>query len=187
MKNTSGNIHIGVHKSDPFFGSVVPPIYPTSTYQFPNAKEGAQRFAGKKKGVIYSRFTNPTVFALEKRLSAMEGTERALATSSGMAAITMTLLHFLKAGDSIIAHRVLYGGSYEFIAHMLPRYGITVHFVDANNEKEILSKIDKTTKIIYFETPTNPLLEVIDIERIARISKKHNMPWFAYFHKQIKI
>ncbi|QQS44690.1 aminotransferase class I/II-fold pyridoxal phosphate-dependent enzyme [Candidatus Roizmanbacteria bacterium] len=175
LKFSSQNIHIGVHKADPHFGSVVPPIYPSSTYQFPTAKEGALRFSGKKKGLIYSRFTNPTVYALEKRLAALEHAERALATSSGMAAISLTLLHFLKAGDSIIAHKVLYGGTYEFIAHILPRYGINVHMVDANNEDEILSKIDKTTKVIYFETPTNPLLEVVDIDKIVRIAKKHNL------------
>jgi len=175
LKFSSQNIHIGNRKSDPYFGSVVPPIYPTSTYQFPTAKEGALRFAGKKKGLIYSRFTNPTVYALEKKLAALEHADRALATASGMAAITLTLLHFLKAGDSIIAHKVLYGGAYEFIAHILPRYGVTVHLVDANNKKEIISKIDKTTKIIYFETPTNPLLEVVDIEQIVKIAQKHKL------------
>lgn len=175
LKFASQNIHIGVHKADPQFGSVVPPIYPSSTYSFANAREGALRFAGKKKGLIYSRFTNPTVYALEKRLAALEDGERALATASGMSAIVLTLLHFLRAGDSIIAHRVIYGGAYEFIAHMLPRYGITVHLVDMNNEREILKKIDKTTKILYFETPTNPLLEIISIDTIVSIAKKHGI------------
>lgn len=175
LKFASQNIHIGNHKSDPHFGSVVPPIYPTSTYQFPTAKEGALRFSGKKKGLIYSRFTNPTVYALEKKLAAIEHCERALATSSGMAAISLTLLHFLKAGDSIIAHKVLYGGSYEFIAHILPRYGINVHMVDVNDENEVLSKLDDTTKLIYFETPTNPLLEIVDIEKIVQLAKKHSI------------
>ncbi len=175
LRFASQNIHIGTHKADPHFGSVVPPIYPSSTYQFPTAKEGALRFSGKKKGLIYSRFTNPTVYALEKKLAALENGERALATASGMSAIVLTLLHFLKAGDSIIAHRVIYGGSYEFIAHILPRYGITVHLIDMKDEKEILSKIDSTTKILYFETPTNPLLEVISIKSIVAIAKKHNL------------
>ncbi|MBP9690538.1 aminotransferase class I/II-fold pyridoxal phosphate-dependent enzyme [Candidatus Woesebacteria bacterium] len=175
LKFASQNIHIGTHKSDPHFGSVVPPIYPTSTYEFPTAQEGALRFSGKKKGLIYSRFTNPTVYALEKKLAALEHAERALATASGMAAISLTLLHFLKAGDSIIAHKVLYGGSYEFISHILPKFGITVHMVDVNNRNEILSKIDATTKVIYFETPTNPLLEVVDIAQIVEIAQKHNL------------
>ncbi len=175
MKSPSKNIHIGVHQSDPSFGSVVPPIYLSSSFEFPDAKEGARRFSGEKKGVIYSRFTNPTVYALEKRLASLEGAERALATSSGMAAISLTLLHFLKAGDSIIAHKVLYGGAHEFIQHILPRYGITVHMIDFNNEDEIKKHLDNTTKILYFETPTNPLLEVIDIEKVVSLAKKHKI------------
>ena len=175
MKSSSKNIHVGVHKSDPYFNSVVPPIYPSSTYRFPDAHEGALRFSGKKKGVIYSRFTNPTVYALEKRLAALEGAERALATSSGMAAITLTLLHYLKTGDSIIAHNVLYGGTYEFIGRILPRYGIKVHLININDTTILEKCIDKTTKMIYFETPTNPLLEILDINKIVNIAKKHHI------------
>jgi len=175
LKFSSQNIHIGLKKSDPTFGSVVTPIYPSSTFQFPSAREGALRFSGKKKGLIYSRFTNPTVYALEKKLAAMENAERALATASGMAAITLTLLHHLKSGDSIIAHNVIYGGAYEFIAHILPKFGVTVHMVDTGNKEEIEKKIDKTTKVIYFETPSNPLLQVVDIQQIADIGKKHGI------------
>ena len=175
LKFSTQNLHVGLRKSEPTFGSVVTPIYPSSTFQFPTAKEGALRFSGKKKGLIYSRFTNPTVYALEKKLAAIENGERALATSSGMAAITLTLLHHLKHGDSIIAHKVIYGGAFEFIAHILPKFGVTVHMVDANNRVEVESKIDKTTKVIYFETPTNPLLEIVDIKQIAEIGKKHNI------------
>lgn len=175
LKFSSQNIHIGLKKCDPQFGSVVPPIYLSSTFQFPSAHEGALRFAGKKKGLIYSRFTNPTVYALEKKLAALENAQRALATSSGMSAITLTLMHFLKAGDSIIAHNVIYGGAYEFIAHILPKYGVKVHMVNAGDKKQILSKIDKTTKLIYFETPSNPLLEIIDIKQIAQIGKKYGI------------
>jgi len=175
LKFSSQNIHIGLKKSEPTFGSVVTPIYPSSTFQFPSAHEGALRFSGKKKGLIYSRFTNPTVYALEKKLAALENGERALATSSGMSAITLTLLHYLKHGDSIIAHKVIYGGAFEFIAHILPKFGVTVHMVDAGNKEAILSKIDKTTKVIYFETPTNPLLEVVDIQQVADIGKKHGI------------
>ena len=175
MKSSSKNIHVGVHKSDPYFNSVVPPIYPSSTYRFANAHEGALRFSGKKKGVIYSRFTNPTVYALEKRLAALEGAERALATSSGMAAIMLTLLHFLKSGDSIVAHNVLYGGTYEFIGRILPRYGIKVHLINVNDTTSLEKCIDKTTKMIYFETPTNPLLEIIDIAKIVNIAKKYKI------------
>ena len=175
MKSSSKNIHIGIHNADPAFGSVVTPIYPSSTYQFPNAHEGALRFAGKKKGMIYSRFTNPTVSALEERLAALEGAELALATSSGMSAITLTLLHFLKTGDSIIAHNVIYGGTYEFLAHILPRYGIKVHLINLSDTARLEEYIDDTTKMIYFETPTNPLLEILDISKIVSVAKKHKI------------
>lgn len=175
LDSATKNVHIGTKESDPQFGSVVPPIYPTSTFEFSSAKEGALRFAGKKEGMIYSRLSNPTVQVLEKRLAAMEGAEMAIATSSGMSAIATVLLHFLRSGDSIIADKVLYGGTYEFISRILPRYGITVHFVDMNNEKEVASKIDKNTKLIYFETLTNPLLGVVDVEKVVKIAKKHKI------------
>ena len=175
MKSSTKNIHVGVHNSDPVFGSVVPPIYLTSTYQFPSAKEGALRFAGKSKGMVYSRFTNPTVAALQDRLAALEGGEMALATASGMSAITLTFLHFLKTGDSIVAHPVLYGGTCEFLFHMAKRYGIDVRSVDFQDPKKVEAAIDKTTKLVYFESPTNPLMEVIDIEKITAIARKHKV------------
>lgn len=165
----------GTKLADPVFGSVVPPIYLTSTYVFPSAKEGADRFAGKKKGMIYSRFTNPTVSALEARLAKLENGEMAVVTSSGMAAIVTTLLHFLKSGDSVIAHAACYGGTVEFLSRIVPRFGITTHFVDFSDIKNIEKVIDKTTKIIYFESPTNPLLEVFDIRKIAVFAKKHKL------------
>ncbi|GAB4218706.1 MAG: methionine gamma-lyase [Candidatus Microgenomates bacterium] len=171
MKLASKNIHLGIKELDPVFGSVIPPIFPTSTYIFKNAKQGADRFSGKEKGMIYSRFTNPTVDLLAKRLAALEEAEMALITSSGMAAISLTLFHLLKKDDHILAHKVVYGGTFEFISRILPRYGIEVDFVDFKNKKEILSKIKNNTKILYFESPTNPLLEIIDIEKIVKIAK----------------
>lgn len=168
-------IHVGTRESDPTFGSVVPPIYPSSTFIFPSAEEGARRFSGKSKGMIYSRLANPTVQALEKRLASLEEGEAALATSSGMAAIALTLLHFLKAGDSVVSHRVVYGGTFELLENILPRYGIEVRFVDFNDLSQVEKNIDKTTKILFFESPTNPLLEVIDIRKISSLAKKHKI------------
>jgi methionine-gamma-lyase len=172
MKLATNNIHLGLKDIDPMFGSVMPPIYTTSTYVFPNAKEGAKRFAGKSKGMIYSRFTNPTVAVLEKRLAALEGGEMAIATASGMSAIALTLFHYLQSGDSVIAHKALYGGTCELLFHIMKRYGIKVHVVDFNNVEDVKKAIDKTTKIIYFESPTNPLLEVIDIRKITKLAKE---------------
>lgn len=171
MNLSTKNINLGIKDIDPVFGSVVPPIFPTSTYIFKNAKQGAQRFSGKEKGMIYSRFTNPTVDILAKRIASLEGAETAIITASGMSAITLVLLHFLNKGDHILAHKVVYGGTYEFISRILPRYGIEIDFIDFKNEKEITSKIKPNTKILYFESPTNPLLEIIDIEKIVKIGK----------------
>jgi methionine-gamma-lyase len=165
----------GTRLADPVFGSINPPIYLTSTYIFPNAKEGADRFSGKKKGMIYSRFTNPTVSALEARLAKLEKGEMAVATSSGMSAIVTTLLHFLKTGDSIIAHSACYGGTVEFLSRIAPRFGITTHFVDFSDIKNVEKVLDKTTKMIYFESPTNPLLEVFDIRKIAKFARKNKL------------
>lgn len=175
MKISTKNIHLGQKEVDPIFGSVVAPIYLTSTYIFPSAEEGAKRFLGKSKGMIYSRFTNPTVQILEKRLAALEGGERAIVTASGMAAISLVFLHFLKKGDGILAHRVLYGGTMEFISHILPRYGIKVKFANFNDEKELRQSLDKTTKVIYFESPTNPLMEIISIKKIVEFARKHRL------------
>ncbi len=176
MKSSTKSIHLGLKDSDPVYGSVVPPIYLTSTYVFPSAKEGASRFAGKSKGMIYSRFTNPTVTNLEVRLAALENCEMAIATASGMAAITLTLFHFLKTGDSVIVHRVLYGGTCEFLFHILEqRYGIKVKVVDFNSIEAVQSAIDETTKAMYFESPTNPLLEIVDIRKITQLARKHSI------------
>jgi methionine-gamma-lyase len=175
MKKSTTNIHLGLHEVDPQFGSVVPPIYSTSTYIFPNAKEGAKRFLGQSKGMIYSRFTNPTVSLLEKRLAKLEDGEIAIAVSSGMAAIFTTLFGLLQPGDEIVAHRVLYGGTMELLSRTLPRYQIKTVFVDFKQPNQIEKAISKKTKILYFETPTNPLLEIIDIVAVSSIAKKHRI------------
>lgn len=175
MKLSTRNIHAGLRESDPSFGSVVPPIYLTATYIFPNAKTGADRFAGKKPGMIYSRFTNPTVYSLETRLASLEEAEMAIATSSGMAAIQTTLFHFLKAGDTVVSHNVVYGGTYELLTKILPRFNIKVKLVDFSNAKKIEEAIDNKTKLLYFETPTNPLLEVIDISSVVTIARRHKI------------
>ncbi|MCS6956411.1 MAG: PLP-dependent aspartate aminotransferase family protein [Patescibacteria group bacterium] len=172
---TTKNIHLGVKNSDSVFGSVNPPIYLSSTYKFPNSEIGAKRFKGEEKGMIYSRFTNPTIQALEERLTALEEAEASIATSSGMSAITTVFFNFLKPGDEIIAHRVLYGGTTQLLTHILPTFGIKTHFVDFKNKKEIVEKISSKTKIIYFESPTNPMLEVIDIQAIVNLAKKNNI------------
>ncbi len=175
MKPSTKAIHAGLRAADPSYGSVVPPIYPSSTFVFPNAKEGALRFAGKSRGMIYSRFTNPTVEALEKRLAALEDGEASIATGSGMSAITMLFLHVLRSGDTLLAHRVLYGGTIELVSRILPKFGIKTKLIDFTDPAEIEKSIDKSVKLLYFETPTNPMLEIVDIAAIAKVAKKHQV------------
>lgn len=175
MKLSTKNIHVGVKESDPSFGSVISPIYTTSTYIFPSAEEARLRFLGKSKGMIYSRFTNPTVLSLEKKIASLEGGETAVATSSGMSAIVLVFFHFLKQGDAIIAHKVLYGGTFEFLSRILPRFGIKVYFTDFNDVSSLEKIINNKTKILYFESPTNPMMEIIDIKKIVSIGKKNKL------------
>ncbi len=175
MKPSSKNIHLAVHESDPVFGSVIPPIYTSSTFIFPTAREGAKRFAGVSHGMIYSRFTNPTVEALEVRLAALEEGEKAIVTSSGMSAISLALLHLLKTGDTILAHKVLYGCTFSLITNLLTRFGIKVKMLDFRDLNAVKNDIDPTVKVIYFESPTNPLLEIIDIKKISALAKKNKI------------
>lgn len=168
------NIHAGNKPEFPI-GAINTPIYASSTYVFPSAKEGARRFTFAKEGTIYSRWGNPTVTALEKKLAALEQTDSAIAVASGMNAITSVFFHFLQAGDALLAHPTLYGGTYQFFANILPRFGIKTKFVDFNKPEALKKRINKQTKIIYFETPTNPLLEIIDIAAISKIGKKNNL------------
>ncbi len=175
MNPSTKAIHAGLRAADPSFGSVAPPIYPSSTFVFPNAAEGALRFAGKSRGMVYSRFTNPTVDALQTRLAAIEGAEAAVATGSGMAAISLLFFHMLRQGDTIVAHRVLYGGTVELVSRILPKYGIKTKLVDFTDLKSLERAVDRSVKLIYFETPTNPMLEIIDIAAVARLAKKKNV------------
>ncbi len=175
MKLTTSNIHLGLKEVDPAFGSVVTPIYPTSTFIFPSAEEGAKRFAGQSKGMIYSRLANPTVALLEKRLASLEQGEQALVTASGMAAITLTLFHLLKKGDEIVAHSVLYGGTFALLSKILPRYGIGVKLVDFKKEEKLKKALSPKTKVLFFESPTNPLLEIIEIKKICQLAKQRRI------------
>lgn len=175
VKHKTRAIHSGLTFSDPNFGSVAPPIYPSSTFIFPDAAEGAARFAGKSRGMVYSRFTNPTVQALEKRLAALENAEAALCTGSGMSAITTLFLHTLKKGDILLAHNVLYGGTVELISRILPRFGVSTKLIDFTDIAALEKAITPGVKMLYFETPTNPMMEVVDISAVSTIAKKHKI------------
>jgi len=167
-------IHAG-RINDEQFGSLATPLYQTSTFVFDNAQQGASRFAGEEEGFIYSRLGNPTTKQLEQRVAAMEGMEAAAATATGMGAVSGALLANLSCGDHLISSKAVYGCSYALMAHQLTRWGIEVTFVDMTNPHDIEAAIKPNTKVIYFETPINPNLVVLDVEAIANIAKKHQV------------
>jgi len=147
-------------------------IFASSSYVFANAAEAAARFAGDSPGNIYSRFTNPTVRTFEKRLAALEQGERCIATSSGMSAILCTLLGLLKAGDHIVSSRSIFGTTVNLLSNILPKYGITTTFVELTDYEAWENAITPATKLLFLETPSNPLTEIADIPRLADIA--HN-------------
>lgn len=146
------------------------PIFTTSSYVFGSAAEAAARFSGAQPGNIYSRFTNPTVEAFEKRLAAMEGGERCVATASGMAAILATCLGLLKAGDHIVSSRSIFGTTTVLFSQYLAKFGIEVTFVPLTDYEAWQQAIRHNTVFLFLETPSNPLNEVADISRLAKIA-----------------
>ena len=147
-------------------------IFASSSYVFKNAAEAAARFAGNSTGNIYSRFTNPTVRTFEKRLAAMEKGERCIATSSGMAAILTTVLGLLKTGEQIVSSRSIFGTTVSLFANILPKFGINTTFVDLTDYEAWEKAITSQTKLLFLETPSNPLTEIVDIKKIADIAHK---------------
>jgi len=152
------------------------PIYQTTSYTFDDADHAARLFALEEFGNIYTRLMNPTTDVFEQRIAALEGGVAALATASGQAAETLAILTLAKAGDEIISTTSLYGGTYNLFHYALPRLGITVRFADGADFDGIEAAINEKTKAIYTETVGNPKLDVIDIERIADIAHRNNLP-----------
>lgn len=158
------------------FGGVNPSISDSSTYTFLSAKTMFDTFEGNAEGCyLYSRHSSPMNLYLSKALAAMEGTESANVAASGMGAITPVLLQLCGAGDEIVSSRTIYGGTYAFMKNMLPKWNIKTHFVDITKLDVVLAAITKNTKVLYCETVSNPLLEVADIESLAKMAKKHNI------------
>ena len=155
------------------------PIYQTTSYVFDDAQEGEDLFALRKPGNIYTRITNPTVAVLEERIAALEGGVGALATASGMAAITYAVLGLAHAGDHVVAATTLYGGTFNLLKETLPRYGITTTFVDVDNPEEIEAAIKDNTKLVLIESLGNPLINIPDFEKIAEIAHSHKIPLVA--------
>ena len=158
------------------FGGVNPSISDSSTYTFLSAKTMFDTFEGNTEGCyLYSRHSSPSNLYLGEALAQLEGTESANVTASGMGAITSTLLQLCKTGDHIISSRTIYGGTYAFMKNFLPDYNIKTSFVDITDLSAVENSINENTKVIFCETVSNPLLEIADLQELAKIAKKHNL------------
>ena len=166
-------LHSGYEKDSQ--GTMAVPIYMTTAYEFRDVEHAANLFALKELGNIYTRLNNPTTDVFEKRFAELEGGEAAIATSSGMSAIFFAIANSAEAGDNIICAKQLYGGSLTQTAHTLKRFGIEARFFDVQNPSEIEALVDDKTKVIFFESLTNPSIDVADIEAITTIANKHNI------------
>ena len=162
------SIHTGNHKNP--FGSLAVPIYQTSTFVFDSAEQGGKRFALEEEGYIYSRLGNPTTAVFEEKIAALEGGEAAVATSSGIGAITSTLWTLLKAGDHVIADKTLYGCTFAYLNHGVAKFGVEVDFIDTSDLELVRKTMKSNTRVVYLETPANPNMKVVDIKAVAEIA-----------------
>ncbi len=155
-------------------GSLIPPIYMTSTYAFKNVEQGAARFSGEEPGHFYSRISNPTVEILETRFAKLEKAEACVAFASGMGAITSVLWTLLQSGDEILIDKTMYACTFAFMQHGLTKFGINVTQVDMTNLDDLAKALLSKPKLIFFETPTNPNMRLIDIKLVNAIAKEQN-------------
>jgi O-succinylhomoserine sulfhydrylase len=149
-------------------------LFLTSSYVFGSAQEAAERFAGNQAGNVYSRYTNPTVRTFEERIAALEGAEAAVGTSSGMAAILSTCMALLKSGDHIVCSRSVFGTTTVLFTKFMQKFGVTTTFVAPTDYVAWAAAFTPATKLVFVETPSNPLCDVIDIQRLANITHEHN-------------
>ncbi|MGD9969350.1 MAG: O-acetylhomoserine aminocarboxypropyltransferase/cysteine synthase family protein [Sulfuricurvum sp.] len=173
MKFQTDAIHAGYSKDSQ--STMAVPIYQTTAYEFRDVEHAANLFALKELGNIYTRLNNPTTDVFEKRFAALEGGAAGLATSSGMAAIFYAIANAAEVGDNIVCAKQLYGGTLTQTAHTLKRFGIEARFFNVHNPDEIEALVDAKTKAIFFETLTNPSIDVADIDAITAIAKKHGI------------
>lgn len=176
LKFETKQLHVGQEQPDPVTDARAVPIYMTSSYVFHDSQHAADRFGLRDAGNIYGRLTNPTQGVFEERIAALEGGVAALAVGSGAAALTYAFQAVAHQGDHIVAAKNIYGGTYNLLAHTLPDYGIETTFVDPFDYEAIEAAIQENTTAIEIETLGNPNSEVVDIERIADIAHKHNLP-----------
>ncbi len=166
------SIHAG-HQKDAY-GALCTPVYRTSTFEFTSCQNGADIFAGKELGYAYSRTGNPTVAEVEAKVANLEGGEAAIATASGMGAITAAIWSLIKSGDRIVADQTLYGCTFEFLSRHLPQLGVDVVFVDTSDDAQLKGALTDNTKIVYLETPANPTLKITDLEKVTGIVHSFN-------------
>lgn len=169
-------LHVGQEQADPATDSRAVPIYQTTSYVFHNSQHAADRFGLRDAGNIYGRLTNSTQDVLEKRIAALEGGVAAIAVASGAAAISYTIEALAANGGHIVAQKTIYGGSANLLEHTLPGLGITTTFVDAHDLSAVEGAIQENTRAIYIETLGNPNSDIPDIDAIAAIAHKHNLP-----------
>ncbi|WP_017434858.1 homocysteine synthase [Saccharococcus caldoxylosilyticus] len=168
-------VHAG-QVPDPTTLSRAVPIYQTSSFVFNDSQHAADLFSLKEEGYIYTRIINPTTDVFEKRVAALEGGVGALALSSGQAAVFYSIINIASAGDEIVSSSSIYGGTYNLFAHTLPKFGITVKFVDSTDPKNFERAITSKTKALFAETIGNPKCDVLDIEAVAEIAHNHSIP-----------
>lgn len=169
-------LHVGQESPDPASDARAVPIYQTTSYVFRNSDHAEARFGLADAGNIYGRLTNSTQDVLEKRLAALDGGSAGLATASGAAALAYTFQALAQAGDHIVAAKTIYGGTYNYLAHTFPRHGVTTTFVDPDDPANFEAAIQDNTKAVFIETLGNPNSNIIDIQAVADIAHKHNIP-----------
>jgi methionine-gamma-lyase len=154
-------------------GALNPPLYLSSTYTFPTTADGSARFAGDQEGFVYSRVGNPTTALLETRLASLEGGEACVVTASGQGATTSLLWTLLAAGDEVIADKTLYGCTFAFLNHGLSKFGVKVAHVDLSDPANLEAALTPATKVVFFESPANPNMRLVDIAAVAAIARRH--------------
>ena len=163
-------IHAGKIRTE--FMETSEPLFLTSGFVYNTAEEAEASFKEKKKRFLYSRFGNPTIEILQNKLAKLEGAEACWATSTGMAAVFTIFMSYLKKGDRVVAGRALFGSCHHILTSILPRFGIEVELIDASNIESWEKALKKKTNLIFFETPSNPCLEIVDIESVVSLAKK---------------
>lgn len=157
-------------------GAVDTPIYQSTTFAAVDSDEMAALYSGEKPGYMYTRYGNPTVHAFEEKLAALEGAQAAQAFATGMAAVSSAILAYIKAGDHVVAARSLYGATYDFLNRKLPAMGVSATFVQSTRPEDFEKAIQPNTRLLYFETPSNPILEIYDVAALAEIARAHGIP-----------